>query len=69
MDSCRSAAAAVGMADQRYRQAKEVVEAAEQDAAQFGDIAETMDTTGNVMSAADVAAAGEVGVLLAALGR
>lgn len=51
VDSCRSAAAAVGMADQRYRQAKEVVEAAEQDAAQFGDIAETMDTTGNVMSA------------------
>lgn len=46
-----TAAAAVGMADQRYRQAKEVVEAAEQDAAQFGDIAETMDTTGNVMSA------------------
>ena len=57
-DSCsitpalsRSAAAVVGMADQRYRQAKEVVEAAEQDSEQFGDIVERMDATGKVLSA------------------
>lgn len=34
------------MADQRYRQAKEVVEAAEQDQERFGDIVEAMDTHG-----------------------
>lgn len=37
------AAAAVGMCDQRFRQAKEVVEAAEQESEKFGDIVETMD--------------------------
>lgn len=46
-----SAAAAVGMCRQRYDKAKEVVEAAEADAAQFGDIVETMDATGNVAGA------------------
>lgn len=46
-----SASAAVGMCDQRYRQAKEVVEAAEADAANFGDIVETMDATNNVRGA------------------
>lgn len=45
------AAAAVGMCDQRYRQAKEVVEAAEQEAEKFGDIVEAMDATGNVRAA------------------
>lgn len=45
------AASAVGMCRQRYEQAKEVVEAAEQEAEKFGDIVETMDATGNVRSA------------------
>ncbi len=39
------------MCDQRYRRAKEVVEAAEQDAKAFGDIVETMDATNNVNGA------------------
>jgi len=46
-----SASAAVGMCDQRYRRAKEVIEAAEQDAGKFGDIVETMDATNNVNGA------------------
>lgn len=46
-----TASEAVGMCDQRYRQAKEVVEAAEQEAERFGDIVETMDATGNVKGA------------------
>ena len=46
-----SASAAVGMCDQRYRQAKEIVEAAEQDAEKFGDIVETMDASNNVHGA------------------
>ena len=46
-----SASSAVGMCDQRYRRAKEVVEAAEQDAKAFGDIVETMDATNNVNGA------------------
>jgi len=46
-----SASAAVGMCEQRYRQAKEVIEAAEQDAKEFGDIVETMDATNNVRGA------------------
>lgn len=49
--STASASAAVGMCDQRYRRAKEVVEAAEQDAKAFGDIVETMDATNNVNGA------------------
>lgn len=49
--STASASAAVGMCPQRYGQAKEVVEAAEQDAEKFGDIVETMDSTGNVKGA------------------
>jgi hypothetical protein len=39
------------MCRQRYEQAKEVVEAAEQEAAKFSDIVETMDATGNVRAA------------------
>jgi len=46
-----SAAAVVGMGRQRYEQAKEVVEAGEQEVEKFGDIVEMMDATGNVMSA------------------
>ena len=46
-----SASAAVGMCPQRYRRAKEVVEAAEKDAEKFGDIVETMDATNNVNGA------------------
>ncbi len=50
VDASLSAAKAVGMCDQRYRQAKEVVEAAEQDAS-FGDIVEMMDLHGSVAGA------------------
>ena len=46
-----SASSTVGMCEQRYRRAKEVVEAAEQDAKAFGDIVETMDATNNVNGA------------------
>lgn len=46
-----TASEAVGMCEQRYRQAKEVVEAAEQEAEKFGDIVEAMDATGNVRAA------------------
>jgi ParB-like chromosome segregation protein Spo0J len=46
-----SAAEVVGMGRNRYEQAKEVVEAAEQEAEKFGDIVETMDATGNVRAA------------------
>lgn len=38
-----SAAEAVGMCRQRYEKAKEVIEAAEQEAEKFGDIVEVMD--------------------------
>lgn len=51
MLSRRHAAKVVGMADKRYRQAKEVVEAAEQDSGQFGDLVEKMDATGSVLAA------------------
>lgn len=47
----RPAAAVVGMGRARYEQAKEVVEAAEQEAEKFGDIVEAMDATGNVRAA------------------
>ena len=46
-----NAASAVGMGRKRYEQAKEVVEAAEDDTDKFGDIVETMDATGNVKEA------------------
>ena len=46
-----NAAEAVGFCRQRYAQAKEVVEAAEQEAEKFGDIVEAMDATGNVRAA------------------
>ena len=46
-----TASEAVGMCEQRYRQAKEVVEAAEREAEKFGDIVEAMDATGNVRAA------------------
>lgn len=46
-----TAAAAVGMTLGEFKQAKEVVEAAEQEAEKFGDLVETMDATGNVRAA------------------
>lgn len=45
------AAAAVGMSTPTYYRARAVVEAAEQNAEQFGDIVEKMDATGNVAGA------------------
>lgn len=51
VDVRTSAAAVTGMCEERFSKAKQVVEAAEQDAAQFGDIVETMDSTNNVYGA------------------
>lgn len=51
VDVRTSAAAVTGMCEQRFSKAKQVVEAAEQDAEQFGDIVEMMDSTGNVYGA------------------
>ncbi len=45
------AATVVGMSGPTYFRARAVVEAAEQNAEQFGDIVETMDATGNVSGA------------------
>jgi ParB-like chromosome segregation protein Spo0J len=50
-EAATSAAHAIGMGRNRYNQAKEVVEAAEQEAEKFGDIVERMDATGNVGAA------------------